>query len=134
MNEICPICEQPAEVYEEGRRGASCNVCKIYWCPNCQRWHPWELGCAHEDGRDHLCDNCWCDEERYRYVPVDEMYDRYRAIKSAWEAYWWRRRGNGYLSSEDEMRELRVRDREAGINKKLGIPEIYVLSNVGTVA
>jgi hypothetical protein len=124
----CPVCEASVEVSKRG--GAECTDCKIYLCPNCKLWRPWELGCAHDtEAETALCDHCFCDIAKHHYDPVDPVYDAERAKKSAWDAYRWRKKGGanwrqGYLSEQEDWEHLEARDTREGINAKLGLPDV----------
>jgi hypothetical protein len=103
-----------------------CPDCRIYFCPNCKLWNPWEIGCAHEDPKDDcLCDKCWCDRKKYRKYRRAKREQRH----SAFLAYWWRKRQFGrwqaLLSSEVEDEACEHRDQVLGIDQLL-VEELMV--------
>lgn len=50
----CGACfVSPINVHE------ACGRCETWFCPRCQMWCVWDVGCAGEDGLDALCDYCW---------------------------------------------------------------------------
>ncbi len=47
----CPLCSGPVS------KDIDCEVCGIFFCPECERWRGWKLG-AH-DNKPEVCDHCW---------------------------------------------------------------------------
>ena len=42
----------------------TCERCETWFCPRCQMWCGWEIGCDNDDGLEELCDYCWCEVEK----------------------------------------------------------------------
>jgi len=109
-----------------------CPDCHIYFCPNCKLWHPWELGCAHDDPEeDCLCDGCWCDRKKRRRYRRSKKEQR----RSAFLAYWWRKRqfdnckrtswDNQLITTYEDDEKATYRDQVLGIDQLL-VEELMV--------
>ena len=130
----CPVCEIECEGGASKKltqidKKTDCPDCHIYFCPNCKLWHPWELGCAHENPDDDcLCDGCWCDRKKRRKYRRSKKEQR----RSAFMAYWWRKRGFStarscadLLTTVEENEALEHRDQVLGIDQLL-VEELMV--------